>query len=89
MLSYGVRTPQQAIACIIICVRVKDPAVLVRVQLIMETLKHLACTVGWVAQLSQLAFRGQSNPNFPWEKSQWDNTGKKIKIRMIKEIQVQ
>ena len=24
--------------------------------------------------LSQLAFRGESGPSFPWEKSQWDNT---------------
>ena len=26
------------------------------------------------ATLSQLAFPGESNPIFPWEKSQWDNT---------------
>ena len=26
------------------------------------------------ATLSQLACPGESNPNFPWEKSQWDNT---------------
>ena len=24
--------------------------------------------------LSQLAFQGESTPNFPWEKSHWDNT---------------
>ena len=26
------------------------------------------------ATLSPLAFPGKSNPNFPWEKSHWDNT---------------
>ena len=26
------------------------------------------------ATLSQLAFPGERNPNFPWEKSHWDNT---------------
>ena len=50
-LSYGVRTPSCAIACINICVHVKDPVVHVRVRWIMETLKHPACTVGWVARL--------------------------------------
>ena len=34
------------------CVHVKDPVVHVRVQWIMETIKHPACTVGWVAWLS-------------------------------------
>ena len=46
-----VRTPPCAIACINICVHVKDPVVHVRVQWIMETLKHPARTVGWVVQL--------------------------------------
>ena len=32
------------------------------------------------ATLSQLAFSGESNPNFPWEKSQWDNTVLKKKV---------
>ena len=49
-LSYGVCTPSCAIACINICAYVKDPVVHVRVQWIMETLKHPACTVGWVAR---------------------------------------
>ena len=41
----------------------------------METLKHPACT-GRLgnATLLQLAFPGESNPNFPWGKSHWDNT---------------
>ena len=26
------------------------------------------------ATLSQLAFPGEGNPNFPWEKSHWDDT---------------
>ena len=45
-LSYGVRTP--------LCTSVhmlKHPIVHVRVWWIMETLKHPACTLGWVAQL--------------------------------------
>ena len=50
-LSQGVRTPPCAIACISICVHVTDPVVHARVRWIMETLKHLACTVGWVARL--------------------------------------
>ena len=50
-LSYSVRTPPCAIACIYICTHAKDPVVHVRVRWIMETLKHLACTIGWVARL--------------------------------------
>ena len=44
-LSYGVRTPPCATACINICAHVKDPVVRVRVRWIMETLKYPACTV--------------------------------------------
>ena len=41
----------------------------------METLKHPARTVVLGnATLSQLAFPGESDQNFSWEKSQWDNT---------------
>ena len=50
-LSFGVRTPPRAIACIYICAHVKDPVVHVRLWSIMETLKQPACTVGWVARL--------------------------------------
>ena len=50
-LSYGVRTPPCAIACIYIYAHVKDPVVHVRVRWIMVTLKHPACTVCWVARL--------------------------------------
>ena len=50
-LSYGVRTPPCAIACINICAYVKDPVVHVKIRWVMETLKHLAYTVGWVARL--------------------------------------
>ena len=37
------------------------------------------------ATLSQLAFPGEGNPNFPWEKSHWDNTvvEKKKKGRVL------
>ena len=50
-LSYGVRTSPCAIAYINICLHVKDPVVHIRVRWIMETLKHSACTVGWVARI--------------------------------------
>ena len=50
-LSYGVRTTQCAIACSNVCAHGKDPVVHVRVRWIMETLKCLECTVGWVARL--------------------------------------
>ena len=43
--------PQCATACINICAHVKDSAVHVRVRWIMETLKHPACTLGWVVWL--------------------------------------
>ena len=48
-LSYGVRT--HPCAYINICTHIKDPVVHVRVQWIMEILKHPACTVGLVARL--------------------------------------
>ena len=44
-----VPTPPCAIACINI--RAQDPVVHVRVRWIVETLKHQACTAGWVARL--------------------------------------
>ena len=40
----------------------------VRVQWITETIEHLACTIGRVVQLSQLAFPRETDLNFPWEK---------------------
>ena len=49
-LSSGVRTPPCAIASISICTHVKDPIVQVRVRWTIETLKHSACTLGWVAR---------------------------------------
>ena len=72
---YRVRTPPYAIACINICMHVKDPVVHFRVRWIMETLKtpsmhRRLCR----ATLSQLAFPGKNNPNFPWKKSKWDNS---------------
>ena len=50
-LSYGVHTPPHSITYINICAHIKDPVVNVRVWWIMKTLKHPACTVGWVGQL--------------------------------------
>ena len=41
----------------------------------METLKHPACTVGWVVRLScSWLSLGEGTPNFLWEKSHLDNT---------------
>ena len=34
--------------------------------------------------LSQLAFPGEGNPNFPWEKSHWDDTAVKSKKKKLK-----
>ena len=84
-LFYGVRTPPTPSVCnrpcIYICPYVKDPVVYVRVRWIMETLKtpSLHRRLG-SATLSQLAFPGEGNPNFPWEKSHWDNTVFKSKV---------
>ena len=50
-LSYRVRAPPCAIACITVCAHVKDLVVRDRFRWIMETLKHAACTVGWEARL--------------------------------------
>ena len=50
-LSYGVSRPPCTTACINICVHVEDPVVHVSVRWITETLKHPACTVGWVERL--------------------------------------
>ena len=81
-LSYGVRTLPCAIACFKLCAHVKDLVDHVRVRWIMETLKHSACTVGWVARLCRSWLSpGKSKPLFPWEKSQRDNTDtRNIKI---------
>ena len=58
-----------------ISAHVKDPVVHVRVRWIMETVKHqdMHSRLGSTTLL-QLAFPGESNPNFPWGKSHWDNT---------------
>ena len=79
-LSYGVRTPPCASACIDICAHVKDPVVHVRVRWIMETVKHPACTVGWQRDPRD------SNPNFSRKKSQWDRTGRGKRKKMLEEF---
>ena len=83
--SYGVRTPPCAIACIYISAHVKYPVVHIRVRRIMETLKHQAYTVGWVAHSVAAGFPREGNPNFPWEKFHWDNTfvNSKVKVKRI------
>ena len=83
-LSYGVCTPPCATTCNNTCAHVKDLIVHVRVWWIMETLKHPACTVDWVARLLQLAFPREGNPNFLWEKFLWDNTVVKSKEMKVK-----
>ena len=71
---YGVRIPPCAVACTYICTHVKNPVVHGRVRWIMETLKHLARTVGWVVRLCRSWLFRESNPNSPWKESQWANT---------------
>ena len=64
-LSYGVRTPPCAMACINIYAHVEDPVVHVRVRWIMETVNHPACTVGLVARLRRSWLSpGKSSRNF-------------------------
>ena len=60
-LSYDVRTPLCAVACIYICAHVKDPVVHVRVRWMKETLKtpSMHRRLG-SATLSQLAFPGKA-----------------------------
>ena len=48
-----------------ICAHVKDPVVHVRVRWIMETLKYLSTTVGWVARLFAAGFPQGTQPEFP------------------------
>ena len=85
-LSYYVRTPPCAIPCIYICAHFKDLVVHVRVRWIMETLKHPACTVGWVARLCRSWLsRGKatriSHGRNPIETIQlWKVTRKRVKI---------
>ena len=59
-----VRTPPCAIAFINICAHVRDSVVHVRVQWIMEALKHPECTVGWVARLCGGGFPRGQQPEF-------------------------
>ena len=73
-------TPQCATACINIRVHVKDPVVHVRVWWIMDTLKTPSMHSRLDSlTLLQLAFPRESNLNFTWEKSHWDNTVVKSK----------
>ena len=64
-LSYGVRKPPCAIARNYVCAHVKDPVFHVRVRWIMETLKHPACTLGWVARLCRSWLSRGRQPEFP------------------------
>ena len=40
----------------------------------------MRCKLG-CETLSKLALLGESDPNFPWEKSQWDTTAVKKKFK--------
>ena len=64
-LTYGVRTSPCAIARIYICAHVKDSVVHVRVRWIMKTLKHPACTVGWVVRLCRSWLSRGRQSEFP------------------------
>ena len=52
-----------------ICVHVNDPIAHVRVGWIMETLKHPACTLGWVVRLCQNWLSPGRQPKFPHRKN--------------------
>ena len=68
-LSYGVRTPPCATACNNICALVKDPLDRVKSSVYYGNTNSSSMhrRLG-SATLSKLAFPGESNPNFPWEK---------------------
>ena len=78
-LSYGVRTPPCAIACINICAHDKHPVVHVKSSVDYGHTKtpSMHCRLGSTS-LSQLVFPGVGNPNFPWKKFQWDDAVEKI-----------
>ena len=64
-----------AIACINICVHVKDPVLHVRVRWMHGNTKTPSMHSRFGSTtLSQLASPGESNPNFPWEEFYWDHT---------------
>ena len=74
-LYYGLHTSSCAIPYINTCAHVKNPAVHVKIQWIMETLKHLVYTIGWVTQLCQSWLSpGKATQISNGKKSQWDNT---------------
>ena len=63
------RTP----TCINICAHIKDPIVHVSVQDYGNTkIPSMHCRLGCATVTA--GFPAESNPNFPREKSQWDNT---------------
>ena len=73
-LSYGVLTPPCAIAN---TTSVRTLKILQSIQSSVEYENTKAPSMHrrlGSTTLSQLAFRGESNPNFPWEKSEWENT---------------
>ena len=73
-LFYGVHTPPCAIACIYICAYVKDPVVNVKSSVEYGNTK----TPSVQRRLGRVTVTAGSpragNPNFPWQKSHWDNT---------------
>ena len=79
--------PPCAITCVNICVHIKGPVARVRVRWIVGTLKHPACTIGWVAGLchSWLSPKGKQ-PEFlmgeiPYWPYSWGGRSKHAKGR--------
>ena len=72
-LSYGGRTPPCAIARMNTCTHVKSSCSPCQSSVNYGNTKtsNMHRALG-SATLSQLAFLGESDPNFPWAKSQWD-----------------
>ena len=81
-LSCDVRAPLCAIACIYICAHVARQRSRSPCQKSMDYGNTRTPSMHpWLgsATLSQLAFPGEGNPNFPREKSHWENTVVKSK----------
>ena len=86
-LSYGVRTTPCAIACIDICAHGKHPAVHVTVRWIMKTLKHPACTVGWVVQLCRSRLSPKKQPVFPMGEKVKSKKKRRVKCKSKKKVE--
>ena len=86
-LPRSVRTPPCAIARINICAHVNDPVVHVRVRWIMKTLKHPACTVGWVVQLCRSRLSPKKQPVFPMGEKVKSKKKRRVKCKSKKKVE--